>query len=119
MSEIVIKSLEVHSRVGVTDEERANPQRLLIDIVITTDMGFSEMSDRLGSTVDYVEVVARVDKVASARPRKLIETLAADIGEAIIAGFVANRVVVEVKKFILPRTDYVSVRCEKVTSRRF
>jgi dihydroneopterin aldolase len=119
MSEIVIKSLEVHARVGVTDEERAEPQRLLIDLVITTDMGFSEMSDRLGSTIDYVEVVARVDKVVAARPRKLIETLAADIGEALISGFVANRVFVEVKKFILPRTDYVSVRCEKLTTRRY
>jgi len=119
MSEIVINSLEVHTRVGVTDEERANPQRLLIDIIITTDMGFSEMSDRLGSTINYDEVVAKIDKVAAARPRKLIETLAADIGEAIIAGFVANRVFVEVKKFILPRTEYVAVRCEKVTTRRF
>jgi len=47
-----------------------------------------------------------------ARPRKLIETLAADIAAAVLEDPAASGVSVEVRKFILPGTRWVAVTFE-------
>lgn len=44
-----------------------------------------------------------------ARPRKLVETLAEDMGKVCLKEFGARHVIVTLRKFILPRTDSVSV----------
>ena len=46
---------------------------------------------------------------AMARPRKLVETLAEDMGKVCLKEFGARHVIVTLRKFILPRTDSVSV----------
>jgi len=110
MSEIHINSLRVKTQIGVPDEERANWQELEIDIVITPTQDFGEMQDVIADTIDYAAVCIRVAEIAAARPRLLIETLAAEIAKAMIHEFQARRASVELRKFILPQTRHVAVR---------
>jgi dihydroneopterin aldolase len=111
MNEILITGLRVKTRIGVPDEERLGEQELEFDLRIQPARAFVEMQDRLEDTIDYAKVCERVAEIASAKPRKLIETLADEIAEMILNEFHARRVEVELRKFILPQTRHVAVRC--------
>lgn len=110
---IIIKGLEVRAHVGVPDKERSKEQKLLVDLTITPAREFAEMEDQLERSIDYQAVSGRIIARAAERPRKLIETLASDIAATVLHEFGARAVIVEVRKFILPDTEYVAVRCER------
>lgn len=111
MDVIIIKGLEVRAHVGVSDEERKNSQRLQIDAILTPHTRFSALADDISRTVDYHAAARRIVSVAASEPRRLIETLAGEIAEALVGEFNAQRAEVEVRKFVLPYTEYVAVRC--------
>jgi dihydroneopterin aldolase len=111
MDVIIIKGLEIQTFVGVPDEERSNPQRLEVDATITPVNAFTEIADEITRGVDYHAAAQCIASLAASRPRRLIETLASEIAEMLVTEFHARRVEVEVRKFVLPETDYVAVRC--------
>lgn len=111
MNEIWIKGLKVRSLVGVLAEERQQEQELHVDLCIQPPAPFSYMNDDIMRTIDYAAVARRVQGLAGEGPRNLIETLAADIARLLVDEFHAVAVTVEVRKFVLPETDYVAARC--------
>ena len=110
---ITIADLEVHARVGVPDEERASPQRLLFTVEMEHDFAEAATADAIGDTIDYYAVTMALTKMAEAGEWRLIEKLAEDVAALALAKFQPNCVRVEVKKFILPQTRLVSVRIER------
>jgi len=110
MDKIIISDLEVFYRVGVPDAERAKPQRLLISVEMTRDFAAAATADDLTKTIDYDAVTRRLLKFDEGRSWKLIERLAADIAEMILAEFAPDMVSVEVKKFVVPEARYVAVQ---------
>ncbi len=113
MDVIIIKGLEIEAFVGVPDEERRNPQRLEVDAILTPLNSFDELADEIDRTVDYHAAIRQIARLAGSPPRRLIETLAREIAEMLIADFPARRAEVEIRKFILPETEYVAVRCAR------
>ena len=111
--QIVVANLELHARVGVTDAEQARPQRLTVCLTLTPARGFDGLGDRIEDTVNYSAVCAAVRTLAADGSRRLIETLAGDIASAILARFACSAVEVELRKYILPDTDYVAVRLSR------
>jgi len=109
MDSIRIADLEVFFRIGVPEEERAKPQRLLISIDIERDLRFAGASDDLSKTIDYFAVAQRILKLGEGREWKLIEALAEEIATIVLKEFGAYSAVVEVKKFIIPQAQSVSV----------
>jgi dihydroneopterin aldolase len=107
---IIVRGLELTACIGVPDTERAEAQRLTVDLVLLPAGSLSNLDDDLARTVDYYLLTRRVRQVAVARPRKLIETLAEEICECVLAGFAVRRVELELRKYILPDTEYVAVR---------
>jgi|YNPNPStandDraft_1061719.scaffolds.fasta_scaffold84613_2 dihydroneopterin aldolase len=110
MDTITIADLEAFCHVGVTEAERAQPQRLLITLQLTHDFAAAQTSDNLADTIDYVQLVQRVLQFGHSRQWALIETLAADLATMILEEFGPRSVAVEVKKFVIPQARYVSVR---------
>lgn len=108
--EIHIAGLELTAHIGVPSEERAEPQRLTVGLRIEPGRGFTGLGDELENTVDYFALTRRLKRLASERPRKLIETLVEEIAECVLREFAVRRVEVELRKFILPDTEYVAVR---------
>ena len=106
---ISIVDLEVFYRVGVPDEERAKPQRLLLTIEMASDFSAAAKTDAIADTIDYFAVSERLLKFGENKSWKLIEKLAADIAEMILSEFKPETVCVEVKKFPIPRAKHVSV----------
>lgn len=113
MDVITIADLEVHFHVGVPDAERARPQRLLLTIEMERDFADAAATDDLTKTVDYGAVSRRLVAFGDGRSWKLIETLATDIANALLTEYRPSAVAVEVKKFIVPQAQYVSVRLRR------
>jgi dihydroneopterin aldolase len=113
MDKIIISDLEVFCRVGVPDEERSQPQRLLLAVELAKDLRNAAATDDLADTINYFAVTRRLLRFGDGRSWKLIEKLAADLAEMILNDFGPDAVSVEVKKFILPEARYVSVRIER------
>jgi len=113
MSKISIVDLEVFLNVGVPDEERAKPQRLLVTVEMEFDFSSAAISDRFTKTIDYFAVTQHVLKFGEGRSWKLIEKLATDIADGVLSEFHPQGVTVEVKKFAIPQARYVSVSLTK------
>jgi FolB domain-containing protein len=111
---VLISELAVLFRVGVPEEERAQPQRLLLNLELTFDVSKAAMADSISETVDYYAVAQRLIRFGEGRSWKLIETLACDAAEMILREFRVQAVSVEVRKFIIPETGHVAVRILRV-----
>ena len=106
---ISIVDLEVFYRVGVTDEERAKPQRLLLTVEMDFDFSAAAWSDDIRDTIDYFAVSQRLLKFGEGKSWKLIEKLAADIADTVLSEFKPHSVTIQVKKFPIPEARCVSV----------
>jgi FolB domain-containing protein len=109
MDRITISDLEVYCRVGVSEDERSAPQRLLFTVDLFLDLTTAATTDELARTIDYYAVSRRLLELGQAGEWRLIERLASDIAGLVLGGFEAERVRVEVKKFILPEARWVAV----------
>ena len=109
MSRISIVDLEVFYQIGLTDEERAKPQRLLITIEMDLDFATASLSDRVEKTINYFDVAQELLKYGQGRNWKLLEKLAANVADFIMIKFRPEAVTVEIKKFPIPQARYVSV----------
>lgn len=106
---IHIKGLRLVTTVGVPPEERARAQSLSVNVSITLAKSFKGFDDRLEHTIDYYRVSEKLREVAAAGDRLLIETLAEDLAEAVVAFAGVCAVTLEVEKYILADCDSVSV----------
>jgi dihydroneopterin aldolase len=109
MSRISIVDLEVFYQIGVTEEERAKPQRLLITVEMDFDFATAALSDRLEKTINYFDVAQELLRYGQGRNWKLLEKLTANIADFVLARFRPESVTVEIKKFPIPQARYVSV----------
>ena len=98
-----------HDHVGVPDEKRAKPQRLLLTVGVDFDFSVAVKTDNLAGTIDYFAVTQRLLKFGEGRSWKLIEKLAADIADAVLSEFKPESVTVKVRKFPMPQARCVSV----------
>jgi dihydroneopterin aldolase len=112
-SKISIVDLEVFYRVGVPEAERVQPQRLLLTLEMESDFSAAAKSDDIRDTIDYFAVSQRLLKFGDGHEWKLIEKLAADIANMVLAEFQPQSVTVEVKKFPIPQARQVSVSLTK------
>ena len=106
----MISDLEVSFRVGVPDEERRKPQRLLLTVEMRSDLSKAIMTDSIHATVDYFAVSTALLKFGEGKEWRLIEKLAGDIAEMVLSKFRPAAVTVEVKKFVVPQAQFVAVR---------
>jgi 7,8-dihydroneopterin aldolase/epimerase/oxygenase len=110
---IVIKDLEVETQIGVSNEERARPQRLLVTVEMERDLAHAGRTDMESATTPYDVVANLIRQALGERPRKLIEAAADAVADAILSRRLAVSVKVEIKKFSVPRCQYVSVQVER------
>lgn len=111
--EIRIASLELQAHIGVPAAERKKVQRLTVSLTMVPEHDFAAMDDDVARTIDYAAVAKSIRELAAARPRKLIETLAEEIAELVLEKFVCRHVALELRKYVLPDTEYVAVRLRR------
>jgi dihydroneopterin aldolase len=111
--EIELAGIELHVRLGVPDDERATPQRITAHVRLEPQHDFQALGDAIDATVDYAIVWERIRTIAESGERRLIETLANELAVSLLREFPLVAVEVELRKFILPQTEYVAVRVRR------
>ena len=113
---ISIVGLRVPARIGVTEDERAQPQTLVLNVEVTTDLARAGRSDDLEDTIDYGALVTDIAALVRATEVKLMETVADLVARRVSEVKGANGVTVEIFKEKVPVQEdvrEVSVRIER------
>lgn len=113
---ILLRDVDLPVRIGVTEQEQAGWQNLRADLVLTLSRGFDGMEDDLGATVDYEAVSKQMKALAAERPRKLLETLAAEMVAALLRHELVAEAEVELRKRALPGVGHSGVRMRRTKS---
>ncbi len=116
MDQIEIRGLRAFTRIGVTEEERKEPQQVVADISIMADLVTPAQTDDLNDTIDYSQVTARVTDVIRSSECRLLEHLAEKIASSIAHFAGVQGVTVEVAKQRPPlaeELEAVAVRIER------
>ena len=111
--QILISQLVLSTRIGATEAERSQPQRVLASFIIELAGGFDGLGDELARTVNYDEAAQAAKALASSGTRALIETLATDLAAMLMHRYPIDAVEVELRKFILPDTEFVGARIRR------
>jgi dihydroneopterin aldolase len=106
--EIHIEQLDVFTRIGVPEEERANPQRLTVSISFWPNQT-SDLADHIERTVNYSAVAEETKNFVRDQSVSLIETLAERLASHLLKSFPIQKVTIELRKFALQDAKYVSV----------
>ncbi len=93
---IELLGLEVYGYHGVLEHERREGQRFLFDLEL--ELTSPPHDDRIEDAQDYREAVAIVRRVSEARAYRLLEALASDLADALLAGLALESVRVRVRK---------------------
>jgi 7,8-dihydroneopterin aldolase/epimerase/oxygenase len=113
---IHIEQLEISARIGVPEEERVSPQRLVVNISFWRYRDGRDLTDRIEKTVDYSTVAEETKNFARDQSVNLIETLADRLAAHLLKTFPIQKVIVEVRKFPLQDAEYVSATATRRVS---
>lgn len=109
--EIKLERLATTGIIGVYRWERKQEQTLYVSLVLTADLAAAAEQDDVALTIDYQEVANAVHEVVAAREAKLIEHLAKQIADQLMARFPITAVEVQVDKpDAVPGTSNIAVR---------
>ena len=107
--EIHIEQLDVFTRIGVPEEERAKPQRLTVSISLWSYHQPGDLADHIERTVNYSAVAEETKNFVFDQAVSLIETLAERLASHLLKSFPIQKVTIELRKFALQDAKFVSV----------
>lgn len=113
---IHVRAIRCSGRVGVTEQERRQLQRIDVDVEIEGDLTAAAASDEIDDTIDYTAVVEAVRTVVEGSAANLIETLGGRICERLLEDSRVGEVDVTVTKYpvdLAGMLDSVSVRMRR------
>ncbi len=102
MDKIIARGLVCYGKHGVLETEKNNPQRFEIDLVLYKDLKDAAARDDLNYTVDYADIFYNIREIVENKSFNLIETLAENICEMILARYAVENVELTVYKPCAP-----------------
>lgn len=85
MDQIFIKDLLIRGVIGISAHEREQPQDILVNVMIFSDISKAGKSDNVEDSVNYrtvaKKILAHVEKIQ----RYTVEALATDISDLVLA----------------------------------
>lgn len=85
MGAIRIRGIRAYGRFGTDPGERERRQAIEIDVTAEIDFGAAAERDDLAETLDYAALRDRLVRIVSTRSHALLERLASDLLEAVLA----------------------------------
>lgn len=82
---VEIRGLQLRGHIGVTPDERAQEQSLVVSVAVRLDTRLASATDDLHATFDYEEAVREISKIVSSESYSLVETLADRIARQILS----------------------------------
>lgn len=103
MDRIVLTGMRFEGHHGATDDERALPQLLEVDLEVELDLTAAASSDALEDTVDYGPLVEIARRTVESRSFRLLEAIAGAIAASVVeASSDLISVTVRVRKLAVP-----------------
>ncbi len=100
----------------MTENERAKPQRLTLTITVWPDEAFEDLQDDIGRAVNYSAICAASREFMRDQSYHLIETTSAKLAAYLLQSFPIRKIDIELRKFVVPDTQYVSVALTRTKS---
>jgi len=98
LHQIIIDQLEIDTVIGVYDWEREQAQKLIFDLVLTTDLSKAMESDNVEDTVDYAKVAELIENLTKAHQPELLERFADIVLQHIFATFAVEAIQLKITK---------------------
>ncbi len=95
---ISLTGLSVTGHHGVYEHEKRDGQVFVVDVTLWLDVSDAARTDDLTKTVHYGQVAEYAAAVIAGPPRDLIETVAAEIADGLLARYSLHAVEVTVHK---------------------
>jgi len=103
MDRIVLTGMRFEGRHGATEEERAFPQLLEVDLEVEADLDEAARTDALEDTIDYGPLVELTRRTVEGSSYHLLEAIAGAVAVAALAAAPsATAVTVRVRKLAVP-----------------
>ena len=112
MAKIIIEDLVLEAILGVYEHERVTPQRVVVNLVLWTDIGRAAVSDELADALDYDALVQRVTAYVQATHFQLIERLVSELADFVLREYTAvSKIKIRIDKpDALPQTRTVGLQ---------
>ena len=114
--QIHIEQLEIFTHIGVPEKERATPQRLTVSITLWPKQDMRDLADQINRTINYSAIAEEAKSFVRDQSVNLIETLADRLATHLLGNFAIQKIKVELRKFVLQDTKYVSVTVTRTAS---
>ena len=98
MDKVFIRDLMVHGVIGVYEWERHEPQEILINVTLDTDLHKAGESDELADCIDYHQLALKLQAHTESAQRLTVEALAADLARICLETPGVEKVRVRVEK---------------------
>ena len=95
---IDLTGIEVYAKHGVLEHEQERAQVFKVDVTAYTDLTVPGRTDDLADALDYSELAVAVREVVGSDSHKLIETVAAQVADAVLSHDQVVRAVVTIHK---------------------
>ena len=95
---VFVRGIQFYGHHGVSEEERRQGQRFLVDVELNLDLRPAAGSDELSASIDYAEVLRMVRQVGEKEQYRLLETLAERIAALLLERFPVATVRVRASK---------------------
>jgi len=117
MDKIWLNGIECRVKIGVPQQERKKPQKILIDVGMDLDLAPCAKEDDFRLTVDYKAVEDAVRAAAESGERCLAESLAERVAALVLKldrRIGAVEVAVHKKPAVMPKTREVVVQIRRL-----
>lgn len=95
---IDLTGIEVYAKHGVQDHEQEKAQVFSVDVSAFTDLSVPGETDDLADALDYSTLALEIREVVGSESHKLIETVAANVADAIMSHPQVTKTVVTIHK---------------------
>ncbi len=108
MDKIHLREIACEAHIGITEEEQAEAQRILLDLTLHLDLEPAAQTDDLEQTVDYRQLVEEVRDTVAHGTYRLLEALAGAVCDRVLQ---KDRIsIVEVKAYKFPEVLRGSIK---------
>ncbi len=95
---VFLEGMVFYGYHGVRPEERSLGQRFVVDLEVVADLLAAGQTDDLAQTFNYSRLFQVAREAVEGPPRHLLEAVAQDIAERVLAEFPVDEVRVRVRK---------------------
>ena len=111
---VFIRNLVLPCQIGLFSKERRKKQDVIVDLEIHCNLKKAGVSDDIGATVNYSQLIQQISGMVSKRKFRLLESVAESIASLALQDFATKEVTVRVRKKKYNRAPLIGVEITRL-----